>query len=846
VPLDPTGVEADPGGAWSRAWTATVDAALAGYLVEAGPTRPVSLVALGSYARRELCPASDVDLLVLHDGWPSGELEALVRALCYPLWDAGLSVGHAVRTAKESVRAAGERTDTATALTDRRLVAGDAGLASGLGARVSRWLRRSGGQVLSDLAEADRARRGAAGAHVGMLEPDLKSGAGGLRDLHSLRWAAACVLGEVGIDPLVGARYLSAVDRHDLADAGELLLAVRCALHLVQGRGAKDVLRLDLQDEVAARLGMADGDELLHAVNLATRRIAHVHGRTWAPLLADATQGRRRRRPEPVPLDAGVALVDGLVEVAEDAALATSPSLGLRAVAAAAEHGAHLGRSSAERLSRQIAALGELPWDGPAREALLAALAAGARGLGALRDADHLGLLSAHLPEWERVRGRPQRNPLHTFDLDTHGIQAVCELVAIAGGSDGAAREALFEEQPDPDVLLLGTFLHDVGKAWPGDHSDVGAPIVARWVTDMGFGAGRAGVASRLVRHHLLLPDVATRRDIDDPDEVRAVARAAGDIGLLDGLYLLALADSRATGPSAHSPWKDGLIAELHARARGMLAEDPTALAAAFDPGVAAARARRDADADPGSGPVDGDAVARLLAEMGDRYALAASTRQCAVHAALADPPPGPGRIRASWDPGMAAGTEVLSVVAPDRLGFVADCAAVLAGWGVRVLDARAFTRPGDPALALDWFVVEADPARDRDAIAADLARVAGGEIAPEELVARREAHRDVRPPVLAEPVPVRVRFDVRDDVTRVEVHAPDAPGLLSRLARELAVSGLGVQGARVATLGPAVRDVFFLRTPADPPEGGWDGLAERLRAAASWPEEAGALVRRD
>jgi nitrogen regulatory protein PII len=238
-----------------------------------------------------------------------------------------------------------------------------------------------------------------------------------------------------------------------------------------------------------ARLGLADGDELLRRVGLAARRIAHVHGRTWAPLLADAQEGRRRQRPEPEPVAGDLAVVDGLVEITGEVDLAAAPSLGLRAVAAAAERGTHLGRRTAEHLGRAAAAAETLPWDDAGRTALLRLLRCGERGAGAYGDADHLGLLAAHLPEWARVRGRPQRNPYHRFDLDTHGLEAAVELAAIADGGDGPELAARFARLPDPEVVLLGAFLHDVGKAWPGDHSLVGAEVAGRWVLEMGFPA---------------------------------------------------------------------------------------------------------------------------------------------------------------------------------------------------------------------------------------------------------------------------------------------------------------------------------------------------------------------
>ncbi len=857
--LDYSAVDAPPGAAWCREWTDRVDAAIAGWLAAHEPVGGIAVVALGSYARGELCPASDVDLLLVHDGWGRSDLEALVRALCYPLWDAGLEVGHAVRTPREAVRAAAERTDTATALSDRRLVAGSPGLADELGDRMSRWLRRNGARLLGDLEAADAERHARAGASPGMLSPDLKDGAGGLRDLHSLRWAAGCLLGEVGLDPLVGARYLGAPDRGELARAGDTLLAARCALHLVLGGRRKgavghDRLRLDLQDEAAARLGMADGDVLLRAVGLAARSIAHVHGRTWPLLLADARGGRRRRHPTAESLGDGLWLVDGLVEIdaggplpaaagqglaavagqglaavaghgvaaVAGQGLAADPALGLRAVAAAARRGVHLGRRTAVWLHGEVRRTGPLPWDADARDALVAALREGRGGLGALADADHVGLLTAHLPDYARVRGRPQRNPLHTYDVDTHGLEAVAVLGELARGRHGADGADVWAGLDDADGVVLATWLHDVGKAWQGDHSVVGAAVASDWMRQMGHDAGRTARVAELVRLHLLLPDAATRRDLDDEHEIAAVAGLVGSVETLDGLYLLSLADARATGPAAWSAWKDSLLGRLYRRVRRVLTADADGPVPDRAP-AAVLTAARELLGDRGP------ALDALLPGLPARYLATAGARQVAEHARLLLGLPGRGELRAGRRPGPADGTVTVTVVARAHAGLLADCAGVLAAHGLPVMDARAFTRAD--GVALDWFVVRDRAGVDWDRALSDLARSAEGRFDVAAAVARREQRRDARPAPLAAPVPVRVRIEQGPERSRVEVHGPDAPGMLYRLARVLADAGTDVLGARVATLGPEVRDVFFVRpAPADP-----DELSARLVAAAGW-----------
>lgn len=843
--FDPLEVEGVPGTEWCQAWTARVDERVEAFHAGLGGRRGLAVVALGSYARRELCPASDIDLLLLHDGWRRDELEELVRALCYPLWDAGLSVGHAVRSPKEAVKAAGERIDTATALTERRLVAGDPGLLDDLASRMGRWLRKGTGRFLGEIAEADRARHQRAGRHAGMLEPELKDGAGGLRDLHSLRWAAAALLNQAGLDPLVGARYLGAADHGELTAASHTLLGARAALHLVALRagrrpgGDADRLRLDLQDEVATLLGDEHADALLRRVGLALRTVAHVHGRTWPLLLADGTAGRRRSRPAAETVAEGIALRDGLVEASTSAALGDEPALPLRLTAAAARRQAHLGRTTAARLRTEVAAAGSLPWDAAGRAALLNTLRCGPDALPALADADHLGILAAYLPEWPRIRGRPQRNPFHRFDLDTHGFEAVAELHEVGRGVLDEQHARLWSGLGDHDSLLLATLLHDIGKAWPGDHSIVGARAATRWVTHMGFDNACAERVALLVREHLLLPDVATRRDLDDEQEIAAVAARVGEVGMLDALYLLSLADARATGPAAHSPWKDALLQELHARVRRYLLEGPGAPPAAGD----AVREARALAAAEGIAPGELDA---LLEGVPERYLNAADAQQIVEHARLLRPVPGIGELRARVRPGPTDETLVLTVVAADHRGLFADCAGVLAGHGADVLDVRAFTR--DDGVALDWFVLRpghgpgAGPGTgpgqgtDWEEVLDDLRRAAGGLLDVDALVRRREHRRDERPSRHHALVPVEVRYEASGDAWSIEVRGPDAPGVLYRLSRVLREAELDIVGVRAATLPPEVRDVFSVRLLDQPPD--THELTARLTAAAGFPEE--------
>lgn len=580
--LSPEFVAGTPGRPWCEAWAATVDASLQEGLasVQRGQPHGMAVVALGSYARRMLCPASDVDVLVLHDGWADPDLEIVIRAVCYPLWDSGLTVGHAVRTPREAVEAAADRLDTATTLADRRLVAGDPGLFDAFSSRARRWLDGRLSPLVDELAAAADGRRGSGSGWTGMREPNLKDGRGGLRDLQALRWAAACLLGETGLDPLVSAGYLGAAERRTLARAEDTLLAARCALHLTQAPSRRrpsrdtDVLRDEATEEVAARLGL-DAADLGRQLALATRAVAHLSSRVWPHVVRDARDGRRRSPDHGLArhqIAAGVVLAGGLVEVEGELDLRRRPSWGWELIAAAAERGTHLGRSTADRLSRALADGHPPAWDRAGRTAFLATLRAGRAGQPALTDADQTGLLTACIPEWAAVRGRPQHDPVHSYDLDTHSTETVACLIEVGAGALGEWHARLWRELTTCDDLLLAALLHDIGKPWPGDHCAVGAELVAALVARMGFGEHRAQRVATLVRHHLLLPSVAVGRDLDDPEEVADVVTAVGDQQTLDALLLLTVADGRATGPHVHSTWRHQLLRRLHEQARQTLA----------------------------------------------------------------------------------------------------------------------------------------------------------------------------------------------------------------------------------------------------------------------------------
>lgn len=737
---------------------AAVDAELAALWAAAGAPGGLAVALVGAYGRGEPALGSDIDLVLVHDG--RGDA-AQAEALLYPLWDSGVPVDHSVRTPDEAVAVARGDLRAMLGLLDARHVAGPPELTATVRERVHAAWRAGLARRFPELAAAV-AERGRAHAELAfLLEPDLKLARGGLRDVEALRALAA--------------GWVAAAPGGRVAAAHELLLDVRGELHRRPGRPG-DRLLMQEQDALASPLGFTDADALLTAVSDAGRAIAFATDETLRRVARDLRPSPRRwgraRGEQRRPLAEGVVEQDGEVVLARAADPAADPVLVLRAAAAAGAAGLPLATHTLARLAAESAPLGE-PWPVAAREALVSLLGAGPGAVPVLEALDQAGLLVVALPEWAAVRCRPQRNAYHRFTVDRHLMEAAAQAAAL---TRRVAR---------PDLLLVGALLHDIGKGWPGDHTDNGVRIAPAMAARLGFPAADCAVIADLVRHHLLLPDTATRRDLDDPRTVQRVAAAVGDRGRLELLHALTEADSLATGPAAWSDWKAGLVADLVARVRAVLAGEPPPAPAPLPPAAAELAARGEVAVD-----VDGSTVTVVA-------------------------PDHPG-LMWRW----------AGVLALHRLTVRAASASSLAGMAVTVFDAvPAFGSPPE------WRVVGDDVRR---------AFTDAGWLA--DRLARREAAYP-RPGAGADAAGVvaapRVLFDDEASAaaTVVEVRAHDRVGLLYRLARALADAGLDVVSARVSTLGAEAVDAFYVVDAAGAPLRDPDArraLARHLEAAAA------------
>ena len=711
-----------------------VDRWLGGLL---GDEPGAALLGVGAYGRRELCPASDLDLVLLHDGRRGRDVGALADRLWYPIWDSGFKLDHSVRTPNQARAVADDDLKAALGLLDARVVAGDAAMAEKLVERIASEWRDRARKRLPALDAMVQERHRTAGDVAHALEPDLKEGRGGSRDVAIVRALAA-------VTTVV-------VPDERLPDARAVLFDARVALQRLAGR--TDRLLLEHQDAVAEQLGLADADELVRCLSVAARTIATQSDDAWRAVRAWLQGPRGRSAPgRDVHLSSGLVLRDGEVALSADASPASDPSLLLRAAADAAYLGAPIARPSLRRFDEESLPVPE-PWDDDTRDAFVALLGGGDAMVPIVELLDEHGLLVHYLPEWADVRCRPQRNAFHRFTVDRHLLEAV------ARASD------LVRSVRRPDLLLVGALLHDLGKGGPGDHTDNGIVLARAVATRMGFVPADVAVLVDLVRHHLLLPSYATGRDLDDPATVAAVADAVGAEETLDLLAALTVADSLATGPTAWSDWKAGLVDRLVERARLELRRRA---------GVAAVAEPEAPTRDPHLDAFDGT----LTVE------------------------PRPGGV---------------TLVATDALGLLALEVAVLGVHAQSVRRARTYTIDG---VAIGEFDLEPERGRepDWDDVARDL-RAALVDPAPvrERLAARRARYGTFTRPTAARPADARVLVD--NDATAVatllEVRAADGIGVLARITDAIARCDVRVEQAYVSTLGHEVVDTFYVTTPA-------------------------------
>jgi len=692
-------------------------------------SKRVALVAVGGYGRGELAPFSDLDIMLIHDG--AKNIDDLASKIWYPIWDSGTKLGHSVCTVKQAVELAKTELDAATALLSVRLLAGDESLANELSAEGIKAWKASASNRLPQLMQRVRERQQDNGEVAFLLEPNLKEGYGGLRDIHALIWAEAA-----GVE-------ITRSDR-DALDAGrDVLMAVRVALHRHVGR-AVEVMHLEDQDVVAELCGYRNADALVAALSNAGRSVAWVGDEVWARVAAARTKPIADQHLAP-----GVILHHGEVHLDETVDPATDPTLLLRVAASAARHKARIDRPTLDRLAQSCPAMPS-PWPVGAIDDFVGLLLTAHDAIPVLEALDQRGLWVKVLPEWAPNRSKPQRNAYHRFTVDRHLWEATANA---ATWVDRVAR---------PDLLVLGALFHDIGKGYPGDHTEVGVAMVERIGPRLGLNAEDTQVICSMVKNHLLLPDVATRRDLADSATITMVADEVKTPLVLDLLHGLTEADSLATGTAAWGTWKAELVNDLVRRVHLVL----------------------------GGAEVE-EAQWRLFPDADVLEMMAGG----AVTFGVAD--------------------DSLTVVSPDRPGTFSRVAGVLSLHGLGVLGAQAHSDEQGMAASQFRVIVPSHGPIEWEPIIQNLTRALHGELAIEARMAERAKTYRRKRRSAGELAPPRVTFfdEASSNATVIELRAPDQHGILHRVTKAMAEVGLDIRHATVQTIGDEVVDAFYVRT---------------------------------
>ncbi|MDP9069152.1 MAG: [protein-PII] uridylyltransferase [Actinomycetota bacterium] len=746
-----------------------------------GPHPTIALVATGGYGRGDLSPHSDVDLLLLVRS--AREVPAAtVRGLLYPLWDAGFEVGHAVRTPKEGVERAGSDLDAATALLSSRFVAGERDLYEELVDRRRRWLAHDAKSLTRRINIATQQRHAAVERAGWVLAPHLKEDAGGLRDVHRAYWLSAL--------------SAEASPPEALKEAEDVLLATREALHAHTNR-RQDRIHIDLQPAVARVLGI-EGDDapriLMHELHSAARLVEH-HSALFAQELTARLLGGPKRSGSRRVLGSSTRLDDGTLKLHDATPPSTTSALELLA------RRAHLNKPVSPQtigvLATTFAEARPPEWK-PDTLAAFLDLLRGPHVVDALELIDHTGGWRVLIPEWLRVRALAQHDPYHRYTVDAHLFVTVAELATVVRDDPVAARAAT--EVGDLDDLRLAALLHDIGKGSGEDHSVAGERLARAVCARIGMDAARTERVARLVRHHLTLVDTATRRDLDDGGVIAAVADAIPNPDDLRLLYILTVADGRATGPDGWSEWKAALVRDLYKKT--LIALETGALPTRSD---VRARAEEVEAFEPG---LAGRAL-DVLETLPPSYVASTHLLEMVDDLRLLLQPPRRGDIRYRVDEGTEPGQSALTVCITDRPGALARTAGVLSLHRLSVLRAQAFS--STRGLALQRFVVGGEVARDWRGVAADLEAAYSGRLALEarlERKIREYGSGPVKPQI-------RVLQETSEHSTVIEVRSGDALGLLYGIAAALGDLDLDIHVAKIDTLGSRVVDVFYVRDAA-------------------------------
>ena len=773
----------------------------------------LALVAVGGTGRREMCPQSDIDLLILVPRKARPEVLAEAEAMLYPLWDLGFAVGQSVRTVEDARDASEKDVETYTSFLQERLIAGNFGLYRQFIEEVlARPSTRRQRDLIARKLEERLKRLNGQGGLAQMLEPNLKEGRGCLRDVHTLVWLGGIQFGARGLDDLARSGIILPEEVDDVRAANEFLLRARMGLHYTSGKKT-DRLDFSAQSEVAEVLGYrADGRA--PAVERFQRDF-YRHVRLVDTLTSNyvdkLSEGRTRQKPK-TPADARFHIKDGFLEIPVAGANPFFGNLGLvlDLYAQAQETGAPIHPQTRWYAQQAVAILTPEEID---RKVLLGRMLAischpRAAEVG-LRDLHRLGALKLIVPDMGLIDCHSQHYVYHVYTTDEHTLTVLERLASLPGTKDPVLeplRKEL-EKIADREVLHLAAMFHDIGKGLGGNHSVSGAKLVLEYALGAGWSEARASQAAELVRHHLLLNHIAQRRDLDDDKTIRDLLAVLPDQNLLRKLYVLTWADISSVHPDAWNDWKAHLLAKLYFRAQAELEGEESMLPDS--------NTRRELLVTP-LPEEDRPAVLEHLTRLPRRYASQVSTTQMLQHLRLLQTL-GNGRTVAVQVDDCGSHFDV-AVASPDRQGLLARICAGLSQAHLSIATAQVYTRVD--GVVIDLFSVM--PLGNGARVSSEDLKIRLEESIGEmrglddaTMHARMEAYVSRWSAsfqrIMIPEIHVEFSDTVSDDYSVLDVTAPDRLGLMFAIAAFFAERGWVIHTARILTEADRAIDSFYL-----------------------------------
>jgi len=783
----------------------------------------LSVVAVGGYGRGALAPGSDIDLLFLlpYKQTPWGE--SVVEYMLYTLWDLGLKVGHSTRTVADCVRLAHEDFTIRTALLETRYIHGDAVLFEEFERRFDDEVVKGTGNefVEAKLAERD-ARHRRAGESRYLVEPNVKDGKGGLRDLNTLFWIAKYIYRVKQASDLVSVGVFTREEYARFRKAEDFLWAVRCELHFLTGR-AEERITFDLQTEMAAKLGY-QGHGGLKAVERFMKHyflVAKDVGDLTRIFCAALEEQERKKKPgigrfmqalRRKKVIAGFRVDGGRLAVTNENLFERDGVNLIRIFHLAGEHNLDIHPDALKLVTRSLKYIdADLRRDEEANRLFLEILTSQKNPERTLRLMNEAGVLGRFVPDFGRIVALMQFNMYHHYTADEHLLRAIGILSEIERNDDpddNPLASELMAKIKNRAVLFMGVFLHDIAKGRPDDHSDAGAQIAERLCPRLGMSPGETETVAWLVRHHLVMSDVAQKRDISDPRTVRDFANLVQSPERLKMLFVLTVADIKAVGPGVWNGWKSQLLRELYFETEAVLQGGDSTL----NRGGRAAAAKHALCARL-SGWSEAARKA-YAARHTEGYWLSFDTDTHERHARLIEDAKDTA-LTVAVEPAPMRDITEITLYAQDHPGLFSRFVGACAILGMNIVDAKIFTTRDGMALDVLWVQDQDGGAISEERrirrLEDTIRKVLAGEIMPPDLIEQRFG-RENRTEAFTIAPQVYIDNNASDDFTVIEVNGLDRPGLVHALTKALFHLGLTIGSAHIATFGERAVDVFYVK----------------------------------